>query len=81
MVGGDVGRGSCGVLEGGCKMLCVFGGIKEMSVEEGFRDGEVCCTVQEAGGAVVLRGEDFPFCVLVCSHGNHLLRRGIRERD
>ena len=32
-----------------------------MSVEEGFWDGKVQCTLREVGGAVVLRGEDFPF--------------------
>ena len=52
-----------------------------MSVDGGFRDGKVRCTVREAGGAVVLRGEDFPFLVLVRSSGNHLLRRGRRDRD
>ena len=48
-VGGDVGRRSCGVIEGGNERLQGFRGGGEMLVEECFRDGGNRCAVREAG--------------------------------
>ena len=81
MVGGYGRRGRCGVLERGTERVWEFGGRREVSVEEGARGGLVRCTVIEAGGAVVLWGDNFPFLCFFCSGGNHLLSRGRRERD
>ena len=62
--GGDFGRIICGVLDRVYKGSRGSRGRREMSEEEGFWDGKVRCPMREAAGAVVLRGQDFPFLFL-----------------